>query len=101
MDAKYNPADIAPETLTVMRADCDLFIAENEAALSAVVHVCDADRAGHNFWLTRNGHGSGFWDEYFGDDEALTKAFDQLSDASTAFGTFDLYVGDDGMIHGS
>jgi hypothetical protein len=22
----------------------------------------DAEKCGHDFWLTRNGHGAGFWD---------------------------------------
>ena len=36
------------------------------------------EQAGHDFWLTRNGHGAGFWDrpELYGEDVAaeLTRA---------------------------
>lgn len=53
----------------------------------------DAQLAGHDFWLTRNGHGAGFWDGDWGDQgDALTKA-------SEAFGTADLYIGDDKKVY--
>lgn len=52
---------------------------------------------GHDFALTRNGHGAGFWDRA---DEGLPKA---LGDALTAvchgMGECDLYVGDDGKAY--
>ena len=50
---------------------------------------------GHDFWLTRNEHGAGFWDkpELYGDDG------DRLSDIATSMGGKDLYVGDDGKLH--
>lgn len=92
-DKNYSPADIAPETLARMLEDCRQFEEDNAAAL-ALSGLSDS-RAGHDFWLNRNGHGSGFWDE--GDD----RIFRQLSDASKAWGTFDLYLGDDGKIYGS
>ena len=46
----------------------------------------------HDFWLTRNGHGSGFW------DRGLGKLGDQLTEHSKTFGSCDLYVSDDGEI---
>lgn len=48
---------------------------------------------GHDFWLTRNGHGAGFWDRGLGE---LGK---QLSDACKTFGSCDPYVGDDDLIY--
>ena len=83
---------IAPETLQSMINDCDRFRDENAQFLS---DYPDAN-AGQDFWLTRNGHGAGFWENDFGTEAdclALTKA-------SKAFGTFDIYKGDDGKIHG-
>lgn len=49
--------------------------------------------AGHDFGLTRNGHGVGFWDRGLGE---LGK---RLTDASKAFGTVDLYLGDDEKVY--
>ena len=38
--------------------------------------------AGHDFYLTRNGHGTGFWDRdedfYFGHNELLTELSEQM-----------------------
>jgi hypothetical protein len=48
---------------------------------------------GHDFWLTRNGHGAGFWDGELGD------IGDRLTEASKAFGEVCLTVCDDGEIY--
>ena len=50
--------------------------------------------SGQDFWLTRNGHGAGYWDRGLENGEELTKA-------AKTFGTCDLYVGDDGEIYAS
>ncbi len=50
--------------------------------------------AGHDFWLTRCGHGCGFWDGDWAEPVAST-----LTEAAERFGNLDLYVGDDGLIH--
>jgi hypothetical protein len=53
----------------------------------------NAEKSGHDFWLTRNGHGCGYWDRGLGEiGEALSKA-------AKTFGNCDLYVGDDGLIY--
>jgi len=81
-------SDIDATTLRLMQIDCERFQILHG-------HLLDdrEKRAGHDFWLTRNGHGAGFWDgdwpEY---GEYLTKA-------SKAFGEMDLMIGDDGKIH--
>lgn len=49
---------------------------------------------GHNFWLTRNYHGAGFWDMELGE------AGDKLTHISHRFSEWLLYAGDDGSIHG-
>ena len=51
------------------------------------------ERAGHDFWLTRNGHGAGFWDRGLGD------LGDRLSNAAHVYGSVDPYVGDDNLVH--
>jgi hypothetical protein len=98
LDENYDASDIAPETLERMAEDCKAFQADNRADLDG--SDLSEERQGHNFWLNRNGHGSGFWDE-FCNDSPQAKACDRLSDASKAWGAFDLYVGDNGQIHGS
>lgn len=99
LDENYDANDIAPETLAEMAADCKRFQEENEGALdSAEVsgRYSVDEMAGYDFWMTRNGHGVGFWDGDWSEPEG-----DQLDEASSVFGEYDLYVGDDGMIYGS
>lgn len=89
LDHNYDVGDIALPTLNQMIADCKQFQADHFDDI-----VEDLERAGHDFWLTRNHHGAGFWD---GDwDKEVGK---QLTEASHAWGEVDLYVGDDGLIY--
>ncbi len=99
LDTNFHLSDIAPESVAQVAEECAQFQADNKADLSLVSSLCDSERAGHKFWLNRNGHGSGFWDEYYGEDESLRAAFLRLSDASKAWGSCDAYVGDDGQIY--
>jgi hypothetical protein len=89
LDDNYGPEDIEPETLAEMRADCADFIAL--AGMEARENW-PASQAGHDFWLTRNGHGTGFWDRGEPDGEELTRH------AKTYRG-IDLWVSDDGKIY--
>ena len=61
-DATIN--DLAPEALAKIKADCKAWQEANFGALKLACSSGDNDmaRAGHDFWLTRNGHGTGFWD---------------------------------------
>ncbi len=101
MDANYTVYDIAPDTLAAMHRDCKAFyeqfagIIESDKAPPAVDLDGQAGRAGHDFWLTRNGHGAGFWDGDWPEPDATT-----LTSASEQSGEFTLYIGDDGKIYG-
>lgn len=89
LDANYTVSDLAPETIIQMSADCAAFCADNAALLEGL----DSEQAGHDFWLTRNGHGAGFWDRGLGDIGL------RLTEAAKAYGERGLYVGDDGRIY--
>lgn len=54
------------------------------------------ENVGIDFWLTRNGHGAGFWDspEIWGEENSNV-----LTDISTSFGETWVYVGDDGLVY--
>ena len=56
----------------------------------------DLKQVGHDFWLTRNHHGSGFWDR---DEKYPPGIADYLYNISKQFGQVDLYIGDDGFIY--
>ena len=99
LDANYGLSDIAPDALASMHEDCDRFYAANYDALNCggVTFGQDFDqdgRAGHDFWLTRNHHGAGFWDGDWPEPEATL-----LTNAAHAFAETDLYVGNDKLIH--
>jgi hypothetical protein len=51
------------------------------------------ERAGHDFWLTRNGHGAGFW------DRGLGTLGNRLSAAAKVYSGCDLFVGDDARVY--
>lgn len=97
LDDNDNPLDamgverITPETRARMLADVKAFVQQNEASLLS--SGLRDDQIGHDFWLTRNGHGAGFW------DRGLGVIGDKLTDACKAFPEVDLYVGDDGKIY--
>lgn len=56
-------ADLAPNALAAILTDCADFERDNAAMLAdALERGYGAERAGHDFWLTRNHHGAGFWD---------------------------------------
>lgn len=89
LDANYGPEDIAPETLASIKDDCEAFQRDHAEDIGG-----DLERAGHDFWLTRNFHGCGFWDGDWRDDVGQ-----RLTAASHAYGECELYVGDTGMIY--
>ena len=94
-----NGEDIAPETAAAMAADCEAFQRDNAELLELWYAAGEtADRAGHDFWLTREGHGAGFWDRFCG-GSPMVRTGRLLTDASKAYGSFDLYLSDDKQIH--
>ena len=58
----------------------------------------DETQVAHDFWLTRNGHGAGFWDRTYNNDVDGKKG-DKLTKIAEKFGGSTLYVGDDGKIY--
>ena len=103
MDDNYEEADLSPEALARMLADCAKFESEQGETIQAAIATGEVrhgpdfgalGRAGHDFWLTRNGHGAGFWDGDWPEPMA-----DELTKAAKAFGECNLYAGDDGRLY--
>lgn len=90
LDRSYDEDDFAPEAMASMREDCQAFFDSYSKLYteSGWTH----EMAGHDFWLTRNGHGAGFWDR--GRDNG-----DGLTEACKPYGSCDIYIGDDGKLH--
>lgn len=98
--AGYTVDDVAPASLSKAMADCAEFLrkvseADRNAYTSAMARPTWSGLAhmGHDFWLTRNGHGAGFWDRELG---ALG---DRLTALAKTFGQTDIYLGDDELLY--
>jgi hypothetical protein len=99
LDSLYGVEDIAPESLASMREDVESFLADEShaGALHYWATELGDEQIGHDFWLTRNGHGAGFWDRFatgFGYQCGRV-----LTDDTKPYGSSDLYVGDDGKVY--
>lgn len=102
LNKNYTIEDIDPLTMDRIENDCRSFLHSAgpwitaERFKGAMVGSLEA-HAGHDFWFTRVGHGSGFWD---GDWEGEDGGFDgPITSRAKAFGNIDPYVGDDGKVH--
>jgi len=99
LEKHYCRNEIHPDTAAKMREDVEKFVNENHADLQLWKGVTTVEQqAGHDFWLTRNEHGCGFWEPEWTD--LPTNPGDRLDEAAKEFGCFELYVGDDGLIYG-
>jgi hypothetical protein len=98
LDKNYDADDLAPEARTLIDEDCKAFYEAHSHLFTSencFRNGCPVDvYAGHDFWLTRAGHGCGFWDGDWrpGPDETLTEASYQA-------GERDVEVGDDKRIY--
>jgi hypothetical protein len=99
LDREYGPEDVAPEALASMREDVSAFLADTDLADALAFWRAEfgTEQIGHDFWLTRNRHGAGFWDRFMSEPGASFGRV--LTDAAHAYGSCDLYVGDDGRIY--
>lgn len=93
--SKFTWLHLSGEALAVATVNCQKFI--NSVVIqgkSDFLETADWSKLGHDFWLTRNGHGSGFFD---GDYEYLLGEL--LTDIAQSSGESYLYLGDDDYIY--
>ena len=100
LDGAYRVGDFAPEAVEAAARDIAMFLADPKVA--AILEHPDFPedfgpvRIGYNLWLTRNGHGAGFWDR----NELEPNGWgNTLSEVARAMGEKYPYVGDDGRVH--
>lgn len=88
-------AELSPQAKATIDKDCALFAesAENAGLMAAYLIRHGLEQMGHDFWLSRNGHGTGFWDRNLGE------LGDKLHALAKSFGECPTYEGDDGLIH--
>ena len=86
----YTVGDLAPGALAAIIEDCEAFQRDQG---DTYADGWTDEQAGHDFWLTRNRHGAGFWDRGHGPVGST------LTAAAHAYGESDIYVGDDGKLY--
>jgi hypothetical protein len=106
----FEPDALTEEAMASIRKDCEAFLVSELVDIDAYcermgewhgadsVRGADArytamEQAGGDFWLTRNGHGTGFW------DRGLGELGERLAGAAGAWGSSVLYLTDDERIH--
>lgn len=85
----YDADDLAPEARKEIEQDVRDFCEANGADLVDL----GPGEIGQNFLLSRNNHGTGFWDRGWGE------LGDRLHDAASVYGTMGAYVGDDDLVY--
>ena len=70
-------------------ADCEDFVRSNSDDLADL----PPSQIGHDLWLTRNRHGTGFWDRGLGARGV------RLAEAARVYGSVDLYCADNGYVY--
>lgn len=93
----FGMKDVAPEALASMREDIASFVAANAADCALWVEALGEEQIGHDLWLTRNGHGAGFWDRFSG--HPLEVVGDRLTAEAKPYGESYVYAGDDGRLY--
>lgn len=84
-------AILAPEAIAEIEQDLQSFYTHESSSWQAA--GMSDEQAGHDFALTRNGHGAGFW------DRGLGSVGDELTKACKPYGPCEPYLGDDGRIY--
>jgi len=91
-DQNYGINDIAQKSIAQAKKDLADFLMKAKKSLPKDV---DLSSVGHDFWLSRSGHGSGFFDaDYLEDDQQKT-----LQALAGKFREITPVIGDDGKIH--
>lgn len=78
---------LADESLTKIIEECAGFEMLNKALLD---QAGTPEQNGHDFWLTRNRHGAGFWDRGYGEvGDKLTEAAQKYSECNLFYSAED------------
>jgi hypothetical protein len=95
LDNNFDKDDIEEDSLYLMVVDCYNFFRESHHAWAYHLENYSSARAGHDFWLTRCGHGAGFWDR----TELEGGEGEYLTERSEGYGEVHLLVGDNGKLY--
>lgn len=83
LDNDFDKEDLDADCLMLMTVDCYNFYRDNRALFPKDYTYT---QAGHDFWLTRNRHGTGFW------DRGLGRTGEVLTEHAHAWGEVYLFI---------
>jgi hypothetical protein len=97
MDKRFDVEDVPNAAWDQLQEDLggllDTLMCDAKYADALLKVIDDPDKAGHDFIMSRNGHGCGFWDGDWGTEG------DRLHALVKPYGEMSLYVGDDGTLY--
>ena len=95
LDLNYDTDDFSPETIEKAKQDLREFEIEAGETLKEAVNEMGYgyEDVAHDFWMTRNGHGVGFWDRTEIKGQGKT-----LAGIAKTFPEVNVFVGDDGKL---
>lgn len=89
----YEPDDLTPGAAREIEEDLYAFVTSCLGERPGCFDTLSAEHVGYDFYLTRCGHGAGFW------DRGLGELGDWLTGMANPFGDASVYVGDDGSLY--
>jgi hypothetical protein len=93
LDDHFDIDDFSLDAVTKACKDVAEFFKRLGDLLEKAREYKDDEHIAYHFWLTRQGHGVGFWDGDYGD------IGDQLANIAELSGVSNYVVGEDGKIH--
>jgi hypothetical protein len=90
LDKNYTVQDFSDDALDQAEKDWNTF----KQRAGYLLNGLNMEQVGHDFWLTRNGHGAGFWDGDY--EESIGN---ELTELAKSFGSKDLYIGDNNQLY--
>ena len=90
LDSGFSIEDFSKEALDRAEKDLSSFLEK----AGSILDPYSEKIAAHDFWLTRNGHGAGFWDGDYQEQDG-----ERLTALAHSFGESSLYLGDDGVLY--
>jgi hypothetical protein len=85
----FTREDIEPDSLIKAYTDIKEFIKLAGDSVYEAIYENGLERLGIDIWFTRNGHGSGFFDHSYDDEDEK-----KLIEAGKSLGSVDLYIND-------
>lgn len=80
--------EFSEDSKRIAALDCLYFVRLSHPWLDTINEIISPESAAHDLWLTRNGHGAGFWGRGY-------KYGDILSAQAKRMGESDLYLSDE------